>query len=238
MRKIFGIIGTTIAIAAMSFGIFIGTIIVVQRGQEEAYVKAMEEFRNAINSEKPDVDRINELTEETNSDGYFLYVEIAAKTYLHDVFVPFMTVQKMRKEDGLFKDGLTKDLIEKDQPEFEESLETISEMREQTKLVQAAADKLFDRDFALRYIESEELDERYVDMYIEQVQEIYEDQEMKDDLAVFATYMNMQCNAYEEVINFLKNNNGSWHLENDTVVFKTTSLTNQYNQLLAKIDRN
>jgi hypothetical protein len=111
-------------------------------------------------------------------------------------------------------------------------------MREQTKLVQAAADKLFDRDFALRYIESEELDERYVDMYIEQVQEIYEDQEMKDDLAVFATYMNMQCNAYEEVINFLKNNNGSWHLENDTVVFKTTSLTNQYNQLLAKIDRN
>ena len=206
--------------------------------QESAFHASMEEYRKAINADPVIIDTINELSETINSDGYYGAVEGAAKEYMRDMFVPYYTAKQLENRE-IFKNGITKSLIESDQPNFEDTLGVLDDMDNCLTLIYVVADSLFNRDTALEYFgTAEDLtddNEYYFALYEEQVEELYTNEKLRDDMLEYYEKMNKKLMAYKEVINFLVANNGSWRLEGDSVVFTTTWLTNQYNQLLANL---
>ena len=206
--------------------------------QETAFHASMEEYRKAINAEVADVDTINELSETINCEGYYGAVEGAAKEYMRDLFVPYYTAKSLENKE-IFKNGITKKLIESDQPQFEKTIETLDEMDGYLTLIYVAADSLFNRDTALEYFgmaeDLTEDNEYFFGLYEEQVEELYTNEKLKNDLFEYYEIMNKKLVVYKEVIDFLVANNGSWRLEGDSVVFTTTWLTNQYNQMLANL---
>ena len=238
MRKVGFFIVCALIVLVTAAGTFFGITYLNRKTQEETFSAAMEEFRQAIVADEVDVDLIHELSENIYSDENYAYVEEAAKTYLRDIFVPYYSMQALEQK-APFKDGITKELIESDQPNFEKSLKNIDSMSEYSSLVYAVADSLFSHETALEYLgnkdELAEMGDYYIELYEDQIEEIYDDKDMQRELFNYYAKMDKKCTAYKEVINFLINNSGSWHIEGDSVVFKTTWMTNQYNQLLANI---
>lgn len=238
MKKIGFYVVSVLIVLVTAVVTFFAITTVSSNLQETAFHASMEEYRQAINAEIVDVDTIINLSETINSDGYYGSVEGAAKEYMRDLFVPYYTARSFEEEE-VFKNGITKQLIESDQPQFEKTIETLDEMDGYLTLIYVAADSLFNRDTALEYYgTAEDLtddNEYYFALYEEQVEELYTNEKLRDDLFEYYEKMNNKLTAYREVINFLVANNGSWRLEGDSVVFTTTWLTNQYNQLLANL---
>ena len=238
MRKVGFYIISTLIVLVTAVATFFAITAVNSNLQESAFHASMEEYRKAINSDPVIIDTINELSETINSDGYYGAVEGAAKEYMRDMFVPYYTAKQLENRE-IFKNGITKSLIESDQPNFEDTLGVLDDMDNCLTLIYVVADSLFNRDTALEYFgTAEDLtddNEYYFALYEEQVEELYTNEKLRDDMLEYYEKMNKKLMAYKEVINFLVANNGSWRLEGDSVVFTTTWLTNQYNQLLANL---
>ena len=234
MNKVVRFVIVFLCMAAFAFMVFFALLIADKNNQEDTYYVAMEEYRELINADEPDIDQINSLADDgVYCDGYYGSVEEASKKYIRDVFVPYFTIQKLAKT-SVFKDGITKEIIEAEQPEFTKALEAIENMDNYLAVMYMAADSLFSKEVALDYLGAG-LDEYYIDMFIVQVEELYTNKSMQQDMFNYYDEMASKSKAYKEALEFLKAHNGSWHLDGDTVVFSTTALTNQYNQMLAKL---
>ena len=234
MNKVVRFIVVFLCMAAFAFVVFIALLITEKNNQEDTYYAAMTEFRDLIDADEPDIDQINNLADNgVYCNGYYGSVEEASKKYIRDVFVPYFTIQKLAKT-SVFKDGITKDIIKDGQPEFTDALEAIEKMDNYLAVMYMAADSLFSKEVALDYLGAG-LDEYYIDMFIAQVEELYTNKSMQRDMFNYYDEMTTKTKAYKEALEFLKANNGSWHLDDDKVIFSTTALTNQYNQLLEKV---
>ncbi len=236
MNKVVRFIVVFLCMAAFAFVVFFGLLIADKNNQEDIYYAAMEEYRELINADEPDIDQINNLADNgVYCDGYYATVEEASKKYIRDIFVPYFSIQKLAKT-AVFKDGITKEIIEAGQPEFTDALEVIEKMDAYLAVMYMAADSLFSKEVALDYLGAG-LDEYYIDMFIVQVEELYTNKGMQQDMFSYYDEMTNKNIAYKEALEFLKANNGSWHLEGDKVAFSTTALTNQYNQLLERVSQ-
>ena len=236
MNKVVRFIVVFLCMAAFASVVFFGLLIAQKNSQEDVYYAAMEEYRELINADEPDIDQINNLADNgVYCDGYYGTVEEASKKYIRDIFVPYFSIQKLAKT-SVFKDGITKEIIEAGQPEFTDALEVIDKMDNYLTVMYMAADSLFSEEVALDYLGAG-LDEYYVDMFIVQVEELYANKSMQQDMFRYFDEMTNKSKAYKEALEFLKANTGSWHLDGDKVVFSTTALTNQYNQLLERVSQ-
>ena len=238
MRKVAHIIAALLCIVALGGGIFVLSTISSKKTQQDIFYASMDEFCDAIIADGASAEKIDELANTINSSENYALVEKAAKMYLRDIFVPYLTALETEKK-SVFKDGITKEFIESEQPEFKDALNTIDEMEEAISVTYIAADTNFSKEAALEYISDvdETFDEFYEELFLEQVEEIYSDEEMKNDLINYYFNIYNQCEKYREIIRFLIANNGSWQLDGDAVIFKTTALTNQYNQLVEKYNQ-
>ena len=207
--------------------------------ENDTYVAAMEEYREVINADEVDIKKITELADSISSDGDYALVEQASKQYIRDVFVPYLSARQTQKK-APYTGGINRELIESNQPNFEKTIATFKEMEEEITLVRTVGNTLFSHEAALEYMyatTADEIDEFYIGLFEEQTAELYDDQEMRENYITYANYMQLKTDQYRAVINFLINHNGAWHLEGDAVVFRTTALTNEYNQLLAQISQ-
>jgi len=220
--------------AVIAFGVLFGSALTKKNEQEQIFVAAMDEYIEAINADDADVDKIMELSDKIYSSDNYAVVEAAAKEYMRDIFVPYLSVKKAEQEP-LFKDGITKDLIESDQPNFEKSKESIVSMQDYIDLMLVVVDGSFSEEAALKYLDTSGLNKDYVELYINQVAELYTEEGIKQNFKDYAKKMRIRCNNYADVISFLIDHNGKWHIQDDKVAFKTTALTNEYNQLLERI---
>lgn len=238
MKKVGFYILCALIVLVTAAGTFFAITVTNINMQEDAFHAAMAEYREAINAEEPDIEKITELAGNIYTDDYYGSVEQAAKEYMRDLFIPYYTA-KLVENEMIFKDGITKELIESDQPKFEKTIEVLDDMDYSLTALHTAIDSLFSRDTALKYFGTEEDlnedTEPFFSLYEEQVEELYTNTELQSKLLDYYEKTNKKLTAYREVINFLVTNEGSWHLEGDSVVFKTTWLTNQYNQMLANL---
>ena len=235
MRKIITFIACILFVVGVGVAITAATVLMTKNNQENDFAKEMQEYKALFNAKEPDLEKISERAKDIRTSGYYMYVELAAKEYLRDVFGPFLAVKQSR-EGLVFKDGITKELIEAGQPEFKDALAAIDDMQTNIELLRVTASISFSEEAAIGYLEGD-LEDYYTELLLDQVSEVYTDTQLKQQFLVYASQMQEQHDIYKEAIDFLVAHNGSWHLENDVVVFKTTALTNQYNQILAKLDQ-
>ena len=90
------------------------------------------------------------------------------------------------------------------------------------------------KEKAMSYIEDKGLDSYYVDLY---EQEYVGDMESAKDTTVEDSIDEIisLLDTSEKVLNLLSNNQDTWNVEGDNIVFSNDSIRNQYDELINSI---
>ena len=87
----------------------------------------------------------------------------------------------------------------------------------------------------MSYINDKGLDSYYTDLYknefVGDIESQYTDKTVENSIDEILGILNV----YEEVINFLVENQNSWEISNDNIVFNSQSLSDQYTELVNKL---
>lgn len=212
----------------------IGYIVVNDLKQEEKLKNELEELSVLVNEENIDVDKVKEMLNRTVTTGDYKVVETSFKEYLSDTFDSVFQMIDILNSDRLVS-ILSVENYQNDGPNFIETKAYITETKNQLEELKNSYYSFLTEEKAMSYIENKGLDSYYVDLYKEEyvgdMKTANEDKTVEDSINQIIELLNVS----EEVINFLTENSSSWHIEEDLIVFDTDELSNQYLDLINKI---
>lgn len=229
-KKILIIVGIIILIVIGVIAYFV----ITDLQQEDKLTAELQEISNLVNSQNIDIDQINERLDRTVTRGDYVVVEQSFKQYLKDNFDVSMKIADILNDEKLTT-ILTADNYKQDGKDFIETKNYISTTRDQLETYKTEYKDFFTEDKVMSYINDKNLDSYYTDLY---KQELVGDIESDNETEVVESAVNDVIgilDIYEEVINFLVDNQNSWNVQDDTIEFTSESLQNQYNSLIDKL---
>ena len=229
-KKILIIVGIIIPIVIGVIAYFV----ITDLQQEDKLTAELQEISNLVNSQNIDTDQINERLDRTVTRGDYAVVEQSFKQYLKDNFDVSMKIADILNDEKLTT-ILTADNYKQDGKDFVETKNYISTTRDQLETYKTEYKDFFTEDKVMSYINDKNLDSYYTDLY---KQELVGDIESDNETEVVESAINDVIgilDIYEEVINFLVDNQNSWNVQDDTIEFTSESLQNQYNSLIDKL---
>lgn len=229
-KKILIIVGIIIPIVIGVIAYFV----ITDLQQEDKLTAELQEISNLVNSQNIDIDQINERLDRTVTRGDYVVVEQSFKQYLKDNFDVSMKIADILNDEKLTT-ILTADNYKQDGKDFIETKNYISTTRDQLETYKTEYKDFFTEDKVMSYINDKNLDSYYTDLY---KQELVGDIESDNETEVVESAVNDVIgilDIYEEVINFLVDNQNSWNVQDDTIEFTSESLQNQYNSLIDKL---
>lgn len=229
-KKILIIVGIIILIVIGVIAYFV----ITDLQQEDKLTAELQEISNLVNSQNIDIDQINERLDRTVTRGDYAVVEQSFKQYLKDNFDVSMKIADILNDEKLTT-ILTADNYKQDGKDFIETKNYISTTRDQLETYKTEYKDFFTEDKVMSYINDKNLDSYYTDLY---KQELVGDIESDNETEVVESAINDVIgilDIYEEVINFLVDNQNSWNVQDDTIEFTSESLQNQYNSLIDKL---
>lgn len=229
-KKILIIVGIIILIVIGVIAYFV----ITDLQQEDKLTAELQEISNLVNNQNVDIDQINERLDRTVTRGDYAVVEQSFKQYLKDNFDVSMKIADILNDEKLTT-ILTADNYKQDGKDFIETKNYISTTRDQLETYKTEYKDFFTEDKVMSYINDKNLDSYYTDLY---KQELVGDIESDNETEVVESAINDVIgilDIYEEVINFLVDNQNSWNVQDDTIEFTSESLQNQYNSLIDKL---
>lgn len=229
-KKILIIVGIIILIVIGVIAYFV----ITDLQQEDKLTAELQEISNLVNNQNVDIDQINERLDRTVTRGDYAVVEQSFKQYLKDNFDVSMKIADILNDEKLTT-ILTADNYKQDGKDFVETKNYISITRDQLETYKTEYKDFFTEDKVMSYINDKNLDSYYTDLY---KQELVGDIESDNETEVVESAINDVIgilDIYEEVINFLVDNQNSWNVQDDTIEFTSESLQNQYNSLIDKL---
>lgn len=229
-KKILIIVGIIILIVIGVIAYFV----ITDLQQEDKLTAELQEISNLVNSQNIDIDQINERLDRTVTRGDYAVVEQSFKQYLKDNFDVSMKIADILNDEKLTT-ILTADNYKQDGKDFVETKNYISTTRDQLETYKTEYKDFFTEDKVMSYINDKNLDSYYTDLY---KQELVGDIESDNETGLVESAINDVIgilDIYEEVINFLVDNQNSWNVQDDTIEFTSESLQNQYNSLIDKL---
>ena len=229
-KKILIIVGIIILIVIGVIAYFV----ITDLQQEDKLTAELQEISNLVNNQNVDIDQINERLDRTVTRGDYVVVEQSFKQYLKDNFDVSMKIADILNDEKLTT-ILTADNYKQDGKDFIETKNYISTTRDQLETYKTEYKDFFTEDKVMSYINDKNLDSYYTDLY---KQELVGDIESDNETEVVESAVNDVIgilDIYEEVINFLVDNQNSWNVQDDTIEFTSESLQNQYNSLIDKL---
>lgn len=229
-KKILIIVGIIILIVIGVIAYFV----ITDLQQEDKLTAELQEISYLVNNQNVDIDQINERLDRTVTRGDYAVVEQSFKQYLKDNFDVSMKIADILNDEKLTT-ILTADNYKQDGKDFVETKNYISTTRDQLETYKTEYKDFFTEDKVMSYINDKNLDSYYTDLY---KQELVGDIESDNETEVVESAINDVIgilDIYEEVINFLVDNQNSWNVQDDTIEFTSESLQNQYNSLIDKL---
>ncbi len=212
----------------------IGYFVVSDLKQEEKLKNELDELNLLVNEENIDVDKVKEMLNRTVTTGDYKVVETSFKEYLSDAFDSVFQIVDILNDDKLVS-ILTVENYQSDGPNFIETKAYITETKTKLEELKNSYYSFLTEEKAMSYIENKGLDSYYVDLYKEEyvgdMKTANEDKTVEESINQIIELLNVS----EEVINFLTENSSSWHIEEDLIVFDTDELSNEYLDLINKI---
>ena len=224
---------TVLIIIIIAIGV-VGYNVYKDMKQEENLKTELAELEQLANAETIDLNAINERLDRTVTRGDYAVVEQSFKQYLKDNFDVSMKIADILNDEKLTT-ILTADNYKQDGKDFVETKNYISTTRDQLETYKTEYKDFFTEDKVMSYINDKNLDSYYTDLY---KQELVGDIESDNETEVVESAVNDVIgilDIYEEVINFLVDNQNSWNVQDDTIEFTSESLQNQYNSLIDKL---
>ncbi len=222
-------------------GIIIGILLIIIVGvaiwgivQENKLEKELTKISELVNAENIDLDSVYEVLNQTVTKGDYAKVEKAFKNYLKDNFDTTIKISEILNDEQLLN-ILTANNYLKDGKDFLVTKAYIEQTRTNLTQYQNDYNEFFTKEKAKSYINKQELDEYYVDLYMEQYVGDIETDSNSDVVDESIDEILNILNIYEEVINLLANNKDEWQIIDENIVFDDTELSNEYEELVNKL---
>ena len=232
MKK--AVIGVIIAIVLV-IAIGIGILVVNDFRQEDILRQEMLEFENLTRAENIDLDQIDQRIRELKTTGDYGVLEKAMKDYLADVVNVSVDIANILNDERIVN-ALTPENYQEDGPDFVQTKQFLEEAKTNLEQYKSEVLQLLTNEGAMSYIENKNLDDYYIDLYKEIA--LSEDTALEEDNAEIEASLEEATRILDiesQVINFLSENQNSWEVEGDTIVFNNETLQNQYNDLVGQI---
>lgn len=225
-----------IIIIAIIAAIFIGIVtyfVINDLNQENKLRDEISYLDELINSENIDIDKINEVLDRNVTKDDYQKVEKAYKLYLSESFNVVLTITNILEDEKL-TNILTVSNYEKDGPDFvvsKEYLETTKEVLGDSKTNYYTQ---LDEEKALSYLDTNQLDSYYIDLYKELLGDI-ESESSNQTVANSIDDIISIIDISLEALDFLSENRNSWTIKDEQIVFNNQSLTDEYNEIISKL---
>ena len=226
-----------IVIIVLIFLALVGYLLYKDFKQEELLQEELRETIALVEQTPIDVDSVNKRLSTTVTSGDYYKVEKSCKEYLSNLFNNIVDLSSTLNDEYLTQ-ILTPENYKEDGPDFVKTTLYISDTKEKLEEGKNSYLENITEEKILSYIQDKSLDDYYVDLYknltigdgiLKDEGEIQEFENSIDEVIKILDVSN-------EVINFLKTNKNSWHIEDDKIIFTSEALGNQYNELLLKLN--
>ena len=226
------IIIAVVVIVALIVGV-LGYMVISDMGQEDKLKTELSEINDLANAETIDMDEINKRLDRTVTTGDYAKVEEAFKSYLRDNFDNSIEIADLINDERITT-LLTADNYKTDGKDFTESKNYISTTKQKLEECKEKYSEYMTKEKAMSYIEDKGLDSYYVDLY---EQEYVGDMDSAKDTTVEDSIDEIisLLDTSEKVLNLLSNNQDTWNVEGDNIVFSNDSIRNQYDELINSI---
>lgn len=226
------IIIAVVVIVALIIGV-LGYMVISDMGQEDKLKTELSEINDLANAETIDMDEINKRLDRTVTTGDYAKVEEAFKSYLRDSFNNSIEIADLINDERITT-LLTADNYKTDGKDFTESKNYISTTKQKLEEYKEKYSEYMTKEKAMSYIEDKGLDSYYVDLY---EQEYVGDMDSAKDTTVEDSIDEIisLLDTSEKVLNLLSNNQDTWNVEGDNIVFSNDSIRNQYDELINSI---
>ena len=210
--------------------------VVTDMKQEEKLTEEFKYIDGLVEKEETETDEIKEALERTvTTRGDYLKTEKAYKQYLKDAYKNMETMTNIL-EDERIENSLTPENYKEDGPEFEKTKKYLAETKQSLEDGKNKFYELLTEDGAMKYIKDQNVDSYYEEIYNKEIQgyinlEEKEGDTLKDSIDDVINVLTIS----EKVINFLSENKDSWEIEDDSIVFDTEKLSDEYDNLISEI---
>ena len=234
-----GVIAIIIAIIAIILVVG-GIVIFLARGftQELAIkneIQQMDEMTNDV--ENVDIEAFNQKADTIVTTGDYAIVEQAVKAYLKES-VNYTLEIKALLDDEQMANIVTADNYETDGPDFVQTTQYLSDSKAKLEEAKTKFPEMFTEEKIMSYIDGKIDDEYYIDFYKEVAigneEELMSQEDLDTINSSLDTVINI-LNIEEEMINLLKDNKGTWTIEDGMIIFTSDSVLTAYNDLVAEL---
>ena len=201
--------------------------------QEEKLNEELNSLADLLDEFPIDYDKVNSKLAQSMTTGDYYKVEKSYKDFSSDI------VTSLKKlDDAIDEDTLTNMLsatnIQKDGPDFKETKNYLESSKKSIDEVSAEMDSYFSEEKVLSYIQDKNLTDYYIDIYKKYA--IDDSTSDKKEISKTLEQLKDILNKEEAVIDFLIKNKNSWKLEDDTLVFYSKTLSDQYDKLTGELN--
>ena len=199
--------------------------------QEDKLKTELSEIYQLTSAETIDMDAINERLNRTITKGDYAVVEEAFKTYLKDNFDNSIEIANILNDEKITS-LLTVENYKEDGKDFTESKNYITTTRTTLENCKEKYTEFLTEEKAMSYINDKGLDSYYTDLYKE---EFVGDMETSESDGIVESSIDEVIsilNTSEEILNLLSENQDSWEIDGEIIVFSSESLSDEYNELV------
>lgn len=226
-KKILIVILIIIVIALIGVGYFVYTDL----KQEEKLKIELTELSELSNAQDIDINEINNRLDRIVTKGDYAAVENAFKTYLRENFDNSIQIANMLNDDKITT-LLTVENYQEDGKDFTNSKEYITTTRATLEDCKNKYTEFLTEEKAMSYINDKGLDNYYTDLYKEEfvgdMSSALQDTTVQDSIDEIIELLNTS----EKVLNLLSENQNSWEIDGENIVFNNENLSNQYDELI------
>ena len=230
-KKIFITIGVIVAIiiAIIAYMVVSDMIQEKKLNEEFSYVDGL------VENEERQTEEIKNALERIVTKGDYAKVETSYKKYLKDIYENIENLTKILEDDEI-TNSLTAKNYQEDGPEFVKTKEYLSKTKKSLEDGKNTYYELLTEDGAMKYIKTMELDSYYEDIYKNEIngyisEEEHENKTVEESINDVISLLDTS----EKIINFLSDNKDSWTIEDESKVFNTQKLSDEYEKMADEI---
>ena len=230
-----------IVIAVIAIVLVVGGIIIyfANRFTQELAIKneiqQMDEMTNDV--ENINIETFNQKADTIVTNGDYAIIEQAVKNYLKES-VNYSLEIKALLDDEQMTNIVTADNYQNDGPNFVQSTQYLSDSKAKLEEAKTKFPEMFTEEKIMSYIDGKIDNQYYIDFYKEVAigneAELMPQEEIDTINSSLDTVINI-LNIEEELINLLKENKGTWSIEDGMIMFSSDSVLTTYNDLVTEL---
>lgn len=210
----------------------LGVLILVRVNDQITLEDEIYNLESLMSAEYPDDVFLEERFQTLVTDGAYADVERALKNYLKEYYETYQEVKALYEDDTI-AGLLSYQNMMVDGPIFSSSLSYAEKFKTKLSALSLKEEKLYDEDYYMSFYSASSNDSYYKEYYEEQIKDYLGTSEsIKEELDDTLNVVQIEI----DILNHLKNNQGSWYLERGGLYFSDAEVEKEYYLLLNKFN--